>query len=80
MTYVVSQTYLPLDTAVGHAGAFYFYAVVSALSGVWIYFFIFETKGRTLEEIQELLKGNKVGAADGTDEGEELAGTPNIYK
>ncbi len=47
------------------ANSFYFYAAISAASGVWIYFYVFETKGRTLEEIQELLKGGS--AAKGGD-------------
>jgi hypothetical protein len=57
MTYAVNQTYLPISKAITTAGSFYMYAVISALSAVWIYFFIFETKGRTLEEIQDLLRG-----------------------
>lgn len=57
MTYAVNQTYLPISKAITTSGSFYLYAVVSALSAVWIYFFVFETKGRTLEEIQDLLKG-----------------------
>jgi len=53
---------------------FYFFAAVSAASTAWIYFYIFETKGRSLEEIQELLKGGKAspraataGVSDGID-------------
>ena len=73
MTYAVNVTYLPLSKALGNAGSFYFYAAVSAASGVWIYFYIFETKGKTLEEIQELLKGGRGGAktAAGADADDE---------
>jgi hypothetical protein len=60
MTYAVNVTYLPVSKAITTAGSFYMYATVSALSAVWIFFFIFETKGRTLEEIQDLLKGKEI--------------------
>lgn len=60
MTYAVNQTYLPMSQGLGNAGAFYFYAAVCVASFLWIYMFIFETKGRTLEDIQLLLKGEKV--------------------
>jgi hypothetical protein len=60
MTYCVNQTYLPMSqSSLGISGSFYFYGGVSALSGVWIWMYLFETKGRTLEEIQNLLKGSK---------------------
>ena len=62
MTYVVSQTYLPLQQGLGNSGSFYLYAGVCVVSGVWIQRYIFETKGRTLEEIQRLLKGEKLEA------------------
>ena len=61
MTYVVNQTYLPMTkSSLGVPGSFYFFAAVSAASGLWIWAYLFETKGRTLEEIQALLKGEKV--------------------
>ncbi len=62
MTYVVSQTYLPLQQSLGNSGSFYLYAGVCVASGIWIQLYIFETKGRTLEEIQSLLKGEKLEA------------------
>ncbi len=65
MTYAVNQTYLPMSQGLGHAGSFYFYAGVSVASFLWIYVYIFETKGRSLEEIQRLLRGEKLeGPAD----------------
>jgi hypothetical protein len=60
MTYVVNQAYSPMQLGLGVAGTFYFFAAVCAASFVWIYVYIFETKGRTLEEIQQLLKGQRL--------------------
>ena len=73
LRYAVNQTYLPLNAALGNAGSFYFYAAVAVASGIWIQLFIFETKGRTLEEIQELLKGKRAGNKD-TARGDEDEG------
>ena len=56
----MNQAYLPMtQSALGTPGTFYFFAAVSAASGLWIWAYVFETKGRTLEEIQELLKGKR---------------------
>ena len=57
MTYVVTQAYPPMKAAMGLNGVFYFFAAVSFASFLWIYVYIFETKGRTLEEIEDLLRG-----------------------
>lgn len=35
-------------------GTFIFFGIFAALSGIWTYFFVPETKGRTLEQIDAL--------------------------
>lgn len=65
MTYVVTQAFTPLCNALTEAGAFYLFAGMCVASFVWIKVYVFETKGRTLEEIELLLKGAKPGP-DGT--------------
>ena len=57
MTYATNQAFTPMVNALGDGPTFYFFAVICVLSFVWIYVYLFETKGRTLEEIQDLLKG-----------------------
>ena len=59
MTYAVNQAYTPMVNALGSGPTFYFFAAVCAFSFAWIYVYVFETRGRTLEEIQELLKGGQ---------------------
>ena len=60
MTYVVNQAYTPMVAGLGSGNTFYFFAAICALSFLWIWRYLFETKGRTLEEIQQLLKGEQV--------------------
>jgi hypothetical protein len=50
---VVTFTFLSLVSWLSPAGAFTLYAGVGVLGIVWGYYFIPETKGITLEEIEE---------------------------
>jgi sugar porter (SP) family MFS transporter len=52
---IVSATFLNIVGAVGSAGAFLVYAVLSLLALVFIALFVPETKGRTLEQIEAAL-------------------------
>jgi hypothetical protein len=73
MTYATNQAFTPMVNALGNGPTFYFFAVVCVLSFAWIYVYLFETKGRTLEEIQDLLKGGSGGAQAGKADGGEAA-------
>lgn len=55
-TLVVSSTTLSLINALGLAQTFWLYAVISIIAVLFIFFLIPETKGKTLEEIEESLK------------------------
>ena len=61
------------SSSLGPSGTFYFFAAVAAGSFFWIWAFVFETKGRSLEEIQELLKGGGKGAKVVDEEPEAVA-------
>ena len=52
---IVSATFLDLVGALGSAGAFLVYAVLSLAALVFIFQMVPETKGRSLEEIEETL-------------------------
>ena len=76
-TCVVAQAFSTMSAPqnLGEAGSFYFFAALTAGSFLWIYVYIFETKGRTLEEIEDLLRGPKaqqgrVADDEGESEGE----------
>ncbi|KAJ6113871.1 hypothetical protein N7523_007188 [Penicillium sp. IBT 18751x] len=47
----------PLIENTGY-GAYVFFAVFCVLSGIWTYFFVPETKGRTLEQMDHVFKDN----------------------
>ncbi|MBE9143440.1 sugar porter family MFS transporter [Planktothrix mougeotii] len=53
---IVAITFLSIVNALGRPGAFWLYAVLTLGSVVFTYFLVPETKGRTLEQIQEELK------------------------
>lgn len=53
----VSKLFQTLTSSFGMYVPFYFFAACCAVSTVFSYFFIPETKGKTLEEIQFILKG-----------------------
>jgi len=55
----VASTFLTLTEKLGKAGAFWFYAVVCIFAMVFCYFYVPETKGQTLENIENFLKKNK---------------------
>jgi SP family arabinose:H+ symporter-like MFS transporter len=50
--FAVSQTFPALLEAIGPAATFWFYAGCSLASMLFVVFFVPETKGRTLEEIE----------------------------
>ncbi len=61
--YLVAATFLSLAGLLGKAGIFWLYAAMGALTFIFILRLVPETKGRTLEEIQELLAAKRRGGA-----------------
>lgn len=55
-TLVVSSTTLSLIGALGLSHTFWLYAIISVIAMLFVYWLIPETKGKTLEEIEESLK------------------------
>ncbi|MDD5681194.1 MAG: sugar porter family MFS transporter [Candidatus Omnitrophica bacterium] len=55
---VVASTFLTLTEKLGKAGAFWFYAVVCIAGLIFCYLYVPETKGKTLEYIENSLKKN----------------------
>ncbi|CAN6356283.1 unnamed protein product [Urochloa humidicola] len=54
MSGVVTMTFISLYQAITMAGAFYLYAAVAAASFVFVYVCLPETRGRSLEDMEEL--------------------------
>ena len=52
--WLVSQFFLTLTDTIGQAGTFWLFAAFSAVAFVWVTRSVPETKGKTLEEIEQL--------------------------
>jgi membrane protein implicated in regulation of membrane protease activity len=63
----VAMSFLSICRAISVAGAFSAFAVISALSVVFVRKFVPETSGKTLEQIELLFGG---GGGDGEGRGE----------
>ena len=57
--FVVVKTYTQIELAFHSDGVFWFYGAVCLLSAIFVFFFFPETKGRTLEEIEELFSDRR---------------------
>ncbi|XP_020115093.1 probable polyol transporter 4 [Ananas comosus] len=55
---LVAMSFLSISHAISVAGTFFIFSVLSALSVIFVYMFVPETKGKSLEEI-EMLFGNE---------------------
>jgi len=51
--FVVAQFFLSLVDAIGESTTFFLFALMCVATFVFVWFFVPETKGRSLEEIQE---------------------------
>jgi MFS family permease len=56
---VVAATFLTLIEKLGKAGTFWLFALISVVGIVYCCFFVPETKGYTLEQIEEYLRKGK---------------------
>jgi sugar porter (SP) family MFS transporter len=59
--FVVAQTFLTLSKAITREGVFYLYAGLSILALIFFFLRVPETKGQSLEEIQDELVGDDEG-------------------
>lgn len=56
---VVASTFLTLTEKLGKAGAFWFYGIVCVIGILFCRLYVPETKGKSLESIEEFLKKNR---------------------
>ena len=50
---IVALTFLTLINLIGRSGTFWFYAIIGIGAWIFVYLLVPETKGRTLEYIEE---------------------------
>jgi len=55
--FLVSQFFLSLVNGIGSSLAFWLFALLSGVGWVWVYVYVPETKGQSLEQIQLIWKG-----------------------
>ena len=56
---IIALTFLTLIQFLGRSGTFWCYAIVGILALIFTYFYVPETKGRTLEQIEEHWRGGR---------------------
>ncbi len=61
--FIVAQAFLPLVALIGRPAVFWIIAGICVVSAVFVYFVVPETKGRSLEEIEEDLRGERESGA-----------------
>jgi SP family sugar:H+ symporter-like MFS transporter len=74
--FLVSQTFPPLLKSLGAGTVFLGYAGLGVLAGLFVMFFVTETKGRSLEEIESDLLGDADSTPRTTSTAPQAAVTP----
>lgn len=59
IAFLFSKTYLDLEHAIGMSGCFFLYGAGGLLGFVFMYFYLPETEGKTLAEIEEYFSNKK---------------------
>jgi SP family galactose:H+ symporter-like MFS transporter len=59
--FLVSQFFLSLVDGIGSALTFWLFAALSVIGWIWVYIYVPETKGQSLEQIQLIWKGSAKG-------------------
>lgn len=57
--FMVTRTFSILKNEFGNHGAFWTFTVISAIGTLFVYFLVPETKGKSVEQIQQELEGKK---------------------
>uniref|UniRef100_A0A336M0F0 CSON014627 protein n=1 Tax=Culicoides sonorensis TaxID=179676 RepID=A0A336M0F0_CULSO len=64
MFFISTKTYYDLETSVSLFGVITIYGAVGFIGTIFVYFFLPETEGRTLEEIEEHFSNNRLKLTD----------------
>lgn len=64
LAFISTKTYRSLAKYLGHGGVFWLYASLSLLGVVFVYFIVPETKGKSLNNIQQIITEDTTGLAD----------------
>jgi sugar porter (SP) family MFS transporter len=61
-SFFINKIFLPVETAWGIHVMYWFFSLASIINFVFVMFYVFETKGKTFTEIQDILNQNDVKA------------------
>uniref|UniRef100_A0A182P6F5 Major facilitator superfamily (MFS) profile domain-containing protein n=1 Tax=Anopheles epiroticus TaxID=199890 RepID=A0A182P6F5_9DIPT len=64
MSFVMLKSYPSMVNAIGNENVFLFFGLVAVIGIAFVYFFLPETKGRTLQDIEDYFRGGKGASAD----------------
>uniref|UniRef100_A0A903XVV8 Major facilitator superfamily (MFS) profile domain-containing protein n=2 Tax=Anopheles gambiae TaxID=7165 RepID=A0A903XVV8_ANOGA len=67
MSFIILKSYPTMVSAIGNENVFLFFGLVALLGIVFVYFFLPETKGRTLQDIEDYFRGGKEANASEVD-------------
>uniref|UniRef100_A0AAR5PN85 Major facilitator superfamily (MFS) profile domain-containing protein n=1 Tax=Dendroctonus ponderosae TaxID=77166 RepID=A0AAR5PN85_DENPD len=65
LAFIVTRFYNNLASAIGGDVTFYLFAAITLVGCAFVYFVMPETKGKTSQEVQDILSGVRPGSADG---------------
>lgn len=64
LAFLVTSTFTMMNSVIGNGPTFWVFSAFCVLGTLFVFFFVPETKGRSLVEIQRMLAGEKVIGAD----------------
>ncbi|EGD75291.1 hypothetical protein PTSG_06943 [Salpingoeca rosetta] len=74
-SFIVTETFSSIKSALHEQGVFWLYAAVCVLGVTFVFFKLPETKGRSLEEIQLFFEGNHQSSGGDDDDDDEDGGS-----
>lgn len=65
---MITKTFVDIVGALGRGGAFWLFSGLSVVGTIFVFFIVPETKGKSLNEIQVILGGDKHQAGEKDEE------------
>lgn len=59
LAFIVTKTFVNLKAAIGNGETFWLFSGITIVGAIFVFFFVPETKGKSLNEIQMILEGKK---------------------
>lgn len=66
LAFLITSTFQTMNNTFGNGQTFWIFSAFCILGAVFVFFFVPETKGKSLQDIQRILAGEKVLGTDNT--------------